>query len=68
MPTSDTSQFLTLREFSELARVHINTARRYVASGQLPARRVGPRKLLVSQADARAFLGEPQADDATNGR
>lgn len=67
MSTPD-PHYLTIREASAHARVHPNTMRRYVAAGMLDARRVGPQKLLIRLADLEAFLGEPQADDATNGR
>jgi excisionase family DNA binding protein len=48
-------EWLTLEEFAKHARLHLDTARRYVREGKLPARRIGKR-YLVKAADAEAFM------------
>jgi excisionase family DNA binding protein len=46
---------LTVEEFASAARLHLDTARRYVREGKIPAVKVGKRYLLKS-SDVNAFL------------
>ena len=56
METSD--RFLTVYEVAELLHVHVNTVRRLVLAGRLPAVRVSDRgDLRVRRSELEAFLG-----------
>lgn len=44
-------QWLTVRELSALRNIPQPTIRRWIASGLLPATKVGPRKILIAAAD-----------------
>jgi excisionase family DNA binding protein len=46
---------LTVRQIACLFHVHVQTARRYVAAGTLPAIRIG-KKLLIPSLSVEAFL------------
>jgi len=47
--------FLTVRQIACLFHVHVQTARRYVAAGTLPAIKIG-KKLLVPSLEAEELL------------
>jgi excisionase family DNA binding protein len=51
-------KYWTLQEFAEHARLHLDTARRYVREGRLRATRVGKR-YLVGQSEVEAFMANP---------
>ena len=48
-------KWLTLEEFAETARLHLDTVRRYAREGKLPVRKMGKRYLL-KETDATAFM------------
>jgi len=43
--------YVTVPEAAQLLRVHVSTIRRWIDSGELPAHRVGQRRILVKRAD-----------------
>ena len=47
---------LTIETAAEMLAVHPRTIRRYVASGDLPAYRIGPRQIRVRTSDVDALL------------
>jgi excisionase family DNA binding protein len=47
---------LSLGDVAQELGVNVRTVRRYIASGQLAAYRVGPRLLRVDRADLDAFV------------
>ena len=47
---------LTIETAAEMLAVHPRTIRRYVASGDLPAYRIGPRQIRVRASDVDALL------------
>lgn len=49
-------EHLTLAQAAEVAKVHVNTIRRWVEEDLLRARRAGKRKLLVRRSDLERFL------------
>src|ERR1035437_7576945 len=51
-------KYWTLEEFADHARLHLDTARRYVREGRIPAVRVGKR-YLVGQSDVETFMQNP---------
>jgi excisionase family DNA binding protein len=51
-------KYWTLQEFADHARLHLDTARRYVREGRLRAIRVGKR-YLVGQSEVEAFMADP---------
>ncbi|MET4157958.1 helix-turn-helix domain-containing protein [Agromyces sp. PvR057] len=55
-PTVNGSEWLTLREAAERLRAHPGTIRARIASGALPAYRIGPRGLRLRVADVDALL------------
>lgn len=48
--------YLTLEEAADRLRCHVRTLRRRVASGDLPAFRHGPRRILVRADDVERLL------------
>jgi excisionase family DNA binding protein len=44
-------EYVTVPEAAKLLRVHSSTIRRWIDSGELPAHRVGQRRVLVKRAD-----------------
>jgi excisionase family DNA binding protein len=56
-------QRISLQAAAEYAGVHVNTLRRHIASGDLPAYRFGARLLRVDMADVEAlFVAVPNAE------
>lgn len=51
-------KYWTLQEFADHARLHLDTARRYVREGRLHATRIGKR-YLVGQSEVEAFMANP---------
>ncbi len=51
-------KYWTLEEVAAHARMHLDTARRYVREGRLKATRIGKR-YLVGQSDLEAFMKNP---------
>jgi excisionase family DNA binding protein len=51
-------KYWTLEEFAAHARLHLDTARRYVREGRLKAIRLGKR-YLVGQSEVEAFMENP---------
>ena len=47
---------LTIETAADMLAVHPRTIRRYVAAGDLPAYRIGPRQLRVKREDVLALL------------
>lgn len=50
------SEFLSVRETADLLNVHVATVRRWIASGKLPAYRLGDKSVRISSSDATALL------------
>jgi excisionase family DNA binding protein len=51
-------KYWTMEEFAEYARLHLDTARRFVREGRIPAKLVGKR-YLVKQTDVEFFMEHP---------
>jgi excisionase family DNA binding protein len=52
-------KYWTLEEFGRVARLHLDTVRRYAREGRIPVRKIGKRYLIRS-TDVVAFMeGEP---------
>lgn len=47
---------LTIESAAEMLAVHPRTIRRYIAAGDLPAYRIGPRQIRVRHDDVTALL------------
>lgn len=54
-PLAAQSDELRVSEIAAQERVHPATVRRWIASGDLPAHRVGPRLIRVRRVDLEAF-------------
>ena len=52
------TKYWTLHEFAEHARMHLDTARRYVREGRIAAVRIG-RRYLLGQSEVEAFMKNP---------
>ena len=47
---------LTIETAADMLAVHPRTIRRYIAAGDLPAYRIGPRQIRVRMSDVDALL------------
>ncbi len=59
-------EFLTVAEIAELLRLNQQTVRNWIDAGDLPAVRVGKRRVRVLQSDLDAFIaaGSTEREDA----
>jgi excisionase family DNA binding protein len=53
--------FLTPQEVSELLQVSVQTVRRWIKKGKLPAYKVGPRMWRIRQIDLDAWLEQQRS-------
>jgi excisionase family DNA binding protein len=53
--------FLTVAEIADLLKLNEQTVRNWIDRGELPAIRVGARRVRVRQADLEAFIAESSA-------
>jgi excisionase family DNA binding protein len=56
MNTLHVEEYLSVQEAAAVLRVHRSTIRRWIAEGDLPAYRVGQRKLAVKRSDLVSHL------------
>lgn len=54
-PIPRDAAYLSVREIADLLRIHTKTVRRWIASGDLPATRLG-RDWRIARSDLRALL------------
>jgi excisionase family DNA binding protein len=66
MPTVLDEHYVTIAEAAKLVGVHVASIRRWIDSGQLPAHRVGRRRVLVKRTDL-AKLITPARPKQENG-
>lgn len=59
-------QTFTVSQLTEILKMHERPIRKLLASGKLPARRIG-RQWIVSEASLRFFLGENQIHNSCKG-
>jgi excisionase family DNA binding protein len=59
--------FLTVYDIADLLRVNPQTVRNWISRGELPAIRVGSRRVRVRRADFDAFLGARDESARTAG-
>lgn len=58
-PWSDGRRFVTVQELAAYIGLPERTLRDHIRKGALPARRMGPRRLLITARDASVYVGEP---------
>lgn len=56
MPIGSTDEFVTVAEIADLLKVNQQTVRNWVDAGDLPAVRVGTRRVRVRRSDLDAYL------------
>ena len=61
MRTVLNEDYVTVPEAAKLLQVHISTIRRWIDSGDLPAHRVGQRRIIVKRGDlANLIIVDPR--------
>ena len=59
-------EFLTVKEVAELLKLNEQTLRNMIDRGELPAVRVGSRRVRIRQSDLDAFLGAGETSPAAD--
>jgi excisionase family DNA binding protein len=67
MQTLFDEQYVSTAEAAKLLGVHIATIRRWIDSGELPAHRVGERRILIKRADLAKLITPARAQQEKGG-
>ena len=61
-------EYVTVAEAAKLLEVHPSSIRRWIDSGDLPAHRVGQRRILVKRAELTKMITPARAEQQAGGR
>jgi excisionase family DNA binding protein len=67
MQTLFDEHYVSASEAAKLLRVHISTIRRWIDSGELPAHRIGERRILIKRADLAKLITPARAQQEKAG-
>ena len=67
MRTVLNEDYVTVPEAAKLLQVHISTIRRWIDSGDLPAHRVGQRRIIVKRGDLANLITPARAEQEKGG-
>src|SRR5919199_4966437 len=61
-------EYVTMAEAARLLQVHISTIRRWIDSGELPAHRVGQRRVIIKRADLTKLIAPARSEQEKGDR